>query len=88
MTPDLHITIYNIFYTGGIPLVVAVVDKILPAEALAQNAALYQYSSRMQIYTKTAYWGTVLDASEFFRNSFLGNWNFDNFFLENNSIIF
>lgn len=71
MTPDLHITIYNIFYTGGIPLVVAVVDKILPAEALAQNAALYQYSSRMQIYTKTAYWGTVLDASEFYRNSFL-----------------
>jgi len=64
MTPDLHITIYNIFYTGGIPVVVAVVDKILPAAALAKNPHLYQNSSKMKIYTKSAYWGTVLDASK------------------------
>lgn len=64
MTPDLHLTIYNIFYTGGIPLVVAVVDQILPAKTLAKNPHLYQHSSKMKIYTKGVYWGTVADASK------------------------
>ena len=62
MTPDLHIAVYNIFYTGGIPFIIATFDQILPARILESKPHLYQHSSKMKIYTKKAYWATVLDA--------------------------
>jgi len=60
--PEFHIMLYNVVYTGAIPILTGIFEQKLPCSELAQNPHLYATSSTNQSYTLRNLFLTFIDA--------------------------
>ena len=59
---DLHISIYNVVYTGVIPVVVGLMEQHVTSKGLLEKPNFYQYSSKNKGYTNLFLLLTFSDA--------------------------
>ena len=57
--------LYNVIYTGGIPIIVGLLEQNMPAKALMENPIFYQRCSQNKSYTTVNLFLIILDACEY-----------------------
>ena len=63
--PEFHIMLYNVVYTGAIPIIVGLLEQNIGSKVLLDNPIFYNRSSNNELYNKTNLFLVILDSYKF-----------------------